>query len=56
MKVTTSRVLHLELTMEEAIALEISTSYNPTMDVNSPETEIVNDINEVLTKFIVEEN
>jgi len=55
MKATTSRRLHLELTVEEAIALEISTSCNPTMDVNSIETEIVNDINETLIKFIEEE-
>jgi len=42
--------------MEEAIALEISTSWNPEMDVNSKDTEIVNDINEILNKFIEEEN
>ena len=56
MKVATSRRLHLELTIEEAIALEMSTSWNPNMDVNSKEKEIVDDINEVLTKFIEEEN
>lgn len=56
MKVTTSRVIHLELTLEEAISLEISTSHNPTMDVNSKEFEIVYDINEQLNKFIEEEN
>ena len=56
MKITSSRRLHIELTLEEAIALEVSTSYNPEMDVNSDETEIVNTINEALNQFIEEEN